>query len=1192
MTFRSHFPVAAALVLVAPLGQRAGADDAGRAAEQFFERKVRPVLVEHCQKCHGPEKQKGGLRVDSRKALLTGGDLGPAVVPGDVEKSLLVKAVCWADEALRMPPAKKLADAVIADLKTWVKAGAPWPGPAAGGTATQPKGPRPITDEDRKHWAFQPVKRPALPAIADTSWAASPIDNLVAAKLQAKSLRPNPPAAPRELIRRAYFDLIGLPPTPEEVAAFEADPSPTAFAAVVDRLLARPQFGERWGRHWLDVVRFAQTNGYEYDQEKPLAWKYRDYVIKSFNADKPYDRFVLEQLAGDELPDATDDTLIATGFYRLGVWDSEPDDGRAAEFENLDDVLVTTGASFLGLTVGCARCHDHKLDPIPHEDYYQLLAFIRNVRTYNGSRQEPEAGGFVPLGDRAAIDKKLSTIAAGVKPLREQLAKAKDGAERRRLETEIDRIINDGVAGLEWALAVRDGAPKQTQVLLRGNPGTPGAEVQPGFPRVLGAPPPVITPPAHGRSSGRRLALAKWIASPTHPLTARVMANRIWQHLFGRGIVKTTADFGKGGTPPTHPELLDFLAADFTGHGWSVKHLIRTVMLSRAYQMSSRADNSQAAAADPGNDLFWRQNLRRLEAEAIRDSVLAVSGTLNPQPGGRGFYPRLAGEVLAGGSRPGDGWGISAGDELNRRSVYAYLKRSVIPPMFDGFDYANVNAPLTERQVTTVAPQALLLLNDAFLRDQADAFAGRVRREAGSNPAKQVDRAYQLALGRVPTAREREVARAYLDRQAAAFTALADRLTFAPDVPGALHVGYLNKLAPVEMLLGPKAGWAYYRGAWSGGYEGIMNVDRARTPFALWAGPAFADGTVTARVTLSTGAELAGVLVRGSAAGTDPRGYEVVIDARDRAVSLVKHGAKPEVLARKPFDPPANKPIPLRVAVDGSRVRVWLDESPLLDVTDREPVTAPGRLGVRAWGGAVSLDGLTVTAGGRTLDVATTPADSAAAAMAGLPEGWVGVGGTWAVADGAVLAEPGQGSKAAWAAGPAVADGVVEADVMLRSPGGDAGLLIRAAALKDGPDELRAYNVNFHAGAIRLGRHDNNWRELKAVPFEVGVNKWHRVRVELTGGRVRITVDGAKDPQIDYTDPDPLPAGKLGLRSFGSKFAVRGLRASADGKTVTADLKPAKPAAPKAVTGDSPQDKALAALCLVLLNVNEFVYVD
>ncbi|OWK46756.1 DUF1553 domain-containing protein [Fimbriiglobus ruber] len=1169
-------------LLVIPASARAADTDAAHAAAQLFERKVRPVLVEQCQKCHGQEKQKGGLRVDSRQALLAGGESGPAVVPGDLEKSLLVKAVCWTDKELQMPPAKKLPDAVIADLKGWVKGGAIWPGDEGGTKAATPKGPRVITAEDRNYWAYRAVNPPVVPA------GKNPIDFLIESKLAEKNIPKNAPATPRELVRRAYFDLLGLPPTPEEVDAFEKDKSPDAFAKLIDHLLASPRFGERWGRHWLDVARFAQTNGYEFDQEKPYAWRYRDYVIRSFNQDKPYDRFILEQLAGDELPDVTDDSLIATGFYRVGVWDGEPDDARAAEYDNLDDVVVTAGAAFMGTTFGCARCHDHKLDPLLHTDYYRLLAFIRNVRTYNGGPITSDSSAFLPLGDRAAAAERLASTKAKVKPLREQLSKAKDAKERRRLETEIDKTERDGTAGIEWALAVRDGAAKPTNVLLRGNPSTPGEEVKPGFPVVFGGKSPAISTPTDGELSGRRLTLAKWVASAENPLTARVMANRIWQHLFGRGIVKTTADFGKGGTPPTHPELLDWLAANFARNGWSVKHQIRTVMLSQAYQMSSRATDPAATAADPANDRFWRQNLRRLEAEAIRDSVLTVSGTLNPATGGRGFFPRLAGEVLAGGSRPGDGWGKSDGPETDRRSVYAYVKRSVLPPMFEGFDYGNVNSPLTERQVTTVAPQALMLLNDNVMREKAAAFAGRVQKEASTDVAAQIERAHLLALGRKPTPQEATVARGYLDKQTAAYGALADRLTFAPDVPISLHVSYLNRLRPSETLLGPKTGWEYHRGSWSGGYEGILTVDRARTPFALWAGPAFADGTVETKVTVSNAMEVFGVFLRGSVDSDTARGYEIAIDARDHVVTLVRHEKKPVTLARVPFHPRANEPFPLKIAADGPRIRAWFGSGsePLIDVTDTEPVTAAGRLGVRAWGAAASLDGLSVTTAGKTQIVATTPVR--AGAGDGLPAGWTAGGGTWAVGDGAILAEAAPGSKAIWDAGPTVADGVIEADIMLRADNGDAGLLVRASDVRDGHDSLNAYNINIRPNFLRLGRHENNWKSLKEVPYAFQVGRWHHLKVEMTAGRVRIFVDGSSEAAIDYTDETPLPSGKIGLRSMASQFSARNVIATAGKARSVADMRPAS----LPPTLASAADKALADLCLVILNLNEFVYID
>jgi hypothetical protein len=579
-----------------------------------------------------------------------------------------------------------------------------------------------VTEQDRRYWAFQPVRRPAIPRVA-AGQPANPIDAFLLEKLQSRGLTLSPPAPRRELIRRAYFDLIGLPPSPEAVDAFVSDPALDAYERLIDRLLAMPQYGERWGRHWLDVVRFAQTTGYERDDEKPDAWRYRDYVIKALNEDRPYDQFVREQLAGDELDAVTDDSLTATAFFRLGVWDDEPDDARQAEFDDLDDMLSVTASTFMGITLGCARCHDHKFDPIPQEDYYSMLAFLRNIRPYSKPGKGADKANFVKL---------------------------KGGGQ---------------------TLAVHEfgPVPKATHVLLRGSAATPGKEAQPRFVQVLcpsaeAAAPTISKAGPTAKTSGRRRVLAEWVASPQNPLTARVIANRLWHYHFGRGIVATPSDFGKTGLGPTHPELLDWLAAETVAGGWRLKRMHRLIMTSRAYTQSSRAHNLRGEAVDPGNGLLWRQNLRRLEAEAIRDNILAASGRLNLKMGGRGIFPTLAKEVLETQSRPGYGWGKSSKDEECRRSVYIFVKRTLGVPFLETFDEASPDTPTAARPTTTIAPQALILLNSKFLDEQARAMAGRLITEGGNNPAANVERLFRLALGRSPDMDETRIGRAYLER--------------------------------------------------------------------------------------------------------------------------------------------------------------------------------------------------------------------------------------------------------------------------------------------------------------------------------------------------------------------------------------------------------------------------------------------
>ena len=938
-----------ALVALAQCRPCPAADDKSSTPEQvqFFESQVRPVLVEQCLGCHGDKKVKAGLRLDSRASALTGGDSGPAVVPGKPEESPLVAAIRY--EGPEMPPKGKLPQRQVEALTQWVRMGAPWPGggsPAAGGSEPTPGIRRPgyqVTDNDRAHWSFRPLQRPSVPAISGPSGPLKPIDAFLRAGLDAKGLKPNSPATKHELIRRATYDLTGLPPTPAEVAAFEADGSPDAFEELVDRLLESPRYGEKWGRHWLDLVRFAETNSYERDGVKPNAWRYRDYVIRSFNQDKPYGRFVREQLAGDELPDGGPDGLIATGYYRLGLWDDEPADREQARYDGLDDIVATTGQVFLGLTVDCARCHDHKLDPIPQKDYYRFLSFFQNVNHYRNGGPTDEA---TLLSDDAAkrafeeanleLNRRRDQVLASVAALEEEfkvgyekarggkldsadledltfrfyrdtweqlpefdslkpeeagklpdglfslvprtrnesfgfvfegtLAVPRDGRytfyldsdDGSRLMVDGSEVVEyDGIhdqgheqsgsielkqgrrpirleyfqaghglgLGVAWsgpgfnhrslsapkgnespsgpraltpadfarvlrreapailgeekarllrdlrtqlgdlkkrkvpadrALVVTEAGPQapETHVLLRGNPHSLGDKVEPGFLQVVGTSAPTLPTPLPGsKTTGRRTVLADWIASPDNPLTARVMANRVWQYHFGRGIVRSSSNLGTQGDRPTHPELLDWLASEFVANGWRLKPLHRLILASDAYKMSSRSDEA-ALAADPMNDRFWRFDMRRLTAEEIRDSILAVTGTLSPKMYGPGVYPEIPAEVMAGQSVPGAGWGKSSPEDQSRRSVYVHVKRSLILPILETFDLAETDRSSPVRFATTQPTQALGMLNGTFMNRQAKLFADRLRREAGPEAPRQVEHALRLVTGRQPTDKE------------------------------------------------------------------------------------------------------------------------------------------------------------------------------------------------------------------------------------------------------------------------------------------------------------------------------------------------------------------------------------------------------------------------------------------------------
>lgn len=730
-----------------------------------FQRQIQPIFAKRCFSCHGPDAAEGGLRLHEREAAMAELDSGErAITPGDVEKSALAFRIATDDESLRMPPeGPALSPEEVALVRRWIQEGANW----------------------EKHWAFLPVEPQTPPEVKNRDWVANPIDAFILRGLEDAGLKPAPPADKATLLRRVYYDLIGLPPTPEQMDAFLADDSPTAYEEVIDRLLNSPQYGERWARHWLDVVRFAETNSFERDGVKPNAWRYRDYVIRSFNNDKPYDRFILEQLAGDELPDRSAETIIATGFYRLGVWDDEPADPLQSKFDELDDIITTASHGFLGLTLDCARCHDHKIDPIPQKDYYRMLAFFADLRPYGtrGDQQSwnqtdissPELAAQYEALDRrqAELRRQMTEIEQrGIVKMSAEDQRKTEGNERAKVLAEkLQNYLSDE----DWRqytelksqmdsaekerkrLPPRESAlsvahcyvnPPETFVLLRGNPHSQGDPVTPGFPSIFETEDPVIAaPPPNAQSSGRRLILAKWIASPDNLLTARVMVNRIWQHHFGRGIVRSPNNFGLGGDPPTHPELLDWLAHDFVQGEWRIKRLHKLILLSNTYRMSSQA-SPEGLAQDPNNDLFWRFNMRRLGAEEIRDSIHAVSGQLNLKMYGPGMYPELSREVLQGQSQPGSGWGNSPPEEQARRSIYIHIKRSLIPPSLANFDFPETDRTCEARFVTTIPTQALGMLNGDFVQKQARAFARRLRKEAPGDVRSQVHRGLRLVFSR------------------------------------------------------------------------------------------------------------------------------------------------------------------------------------------------------------------------------------------------------------------------------------------------------------------------------------------------------------------------------------------------------------------------------------------------------------
>jgi hypothetical protein len=746
------------------------------------------------------------LDLRSRDAALKGGGHGPALVPGDAAGSRLYRHITG-QEKPQMPMGGRLTDAEIAIIKNWIDSGAPWDA-----TEAVPM-KHDFTGQQRRFWAFQKVTKPAVPKVAGLR---NPIDAFVVSKLQAQNLKPNPPADKITLLRRAYFDLIGLPPTPEDAQSFLADRSPAAFEHVVDRLLASPQYGERWGRHWLDLARYADSAGFKADETRPNVWRYRDYVIQSFNEDKPYDRFVKEQIAGDELYPDNAAARIATGFDRLWPDESNLANPILMRQEILNDITDTVGAVFMGMTYGCARCHDHKFDPILQTDYYRLQAFFANVRNddrtslltgeqeiaYRKQRaewenqtreirakmeeilapvrvkktqdsigmfpKEAQDAVFMPAADRSPMQWQMYYRSASRLPSDADLEKILRGEAKERyaaLKTELVKFeslkpVEQGVA--EGMIDASRSAPP-TFVLSKGVWDAPVEEVQPGFLTILDPNAPKIIAPEGMNSTGRRSVLAKWLADPANPLTARVMVNRIWQGHFGTGIVGSSSDFGVMGDRPSDPELLDYLAASFVEDGWSIKKMHRLMMLSATYQESS-AYQSEAAKIDPENKRHWRFDRRRLEGEAIRDSMLLASGRLNLNMGGPGVFPPLP-EGTSRGSKY-LAWKPEADPaQANRRSVYVFVKRNLRYPLFEAFDFPDTHESCSRRFATVSPSQPLMLMNDDLVRDWSGALAGRVLNDGGLSPEQQVDRAFRIVFSRSPNDDERRAALDFLDRQ-------------------------------------------------------------------------------------------------------------------------------------------------------------------------------------------------------------------------------------------------------------------------------------------------------------------------------------------------------------------------------------------------------------------------------------------
>ena len=832
------------------------------AADISFSTDVRPILEQKCLTCHGSDTPMSNLDLRTREGMLKGGARGPAVIPGDASESRVYLQISGTEGPV-MPMGGALSDDEILTLKDWINQGAKWDVDKIGEGAQAAKvadtkaheKAEKISAADRNWWAFQRPVRHAKPKVADKRWNRSPVDAFIKAKLEEEGLVPAPRAGKRTLIRRAYLDLLGLLPPPSEVEAFVNDKSRNSFKNLVDRLLASPRYGERWGRHWLDVARYADSGGYEHDYDYPYAWRYRDYVIQALNDDKPYDQFIREQLAGDELDEVTFETLIATGFNRVAptVGFREKDNPQY-RYTYLDDMIGTTSRAFMGLTVNCARCHDHKFDPILQTDYYQMMATFFSFVNYDYPLASPEEvaayearkseiqGMIDPLKERiseieapykdTAFEKRLKDFpeeiqvavhtpeaerTPGQKLLAEQvitlraraadvaeLLPAADQEEMKKLKTEIAALEKQMPEDLPRAMGISDGdyrfapdgrgdeklpgkgdredfgvtegsflpvagkpyVPPQAFLLPGGDYRTKGEEVQPGFVTVLArGDEPTQIPPKSGRvSSGRRRALAEWIASEDHPLTARVMANRIWHFHFGRGIVTTPSNFGRTGQPPVYPKLLDWLSTEFVRRGWSIKAMHRLIMNTESYQMASSFPHEANQQADPGGKFLWRFPQRRLEAEAIRDVVLNASGNLNFEMGGKPFFPPIPKSVRLSFNK-GEWSMTEEGPDVWRRSIYSYWKRGLKYPMFEVFDQPDPNVTCERRASTTVPTQALTLLNNEFVLLQAKHFAERVAEEAGEDQKARVSAAYEIALSRPPSAKELDMNLSFLASQ-------------------------------------------------------------------------------------------------------------------------------------------------------------------------------------------------------------------------------------------------------------------------------------------------------------------------------------------------------------------------------------------------------------------------------------------
>lgn len=688
-----------------------------------FENHVAPILIRNCLECHQTRNLSGGLALDTASAIATGGETGAAVVRNSAASSLLFQRVSDGE----MPPpqhgeSRALAESDVEILRQWIDAGANFPAERRLDIYERTNDVR----GGRDWWSFQPLRRVDPPWSAAVPAGSNPVDAFIHDVLQEHGLTPAPPASPAQLLRRLYWTTTGLPASEAQIAAFTANPSHEAKALLVNELLDSPHFGERWARHWLDVVRFAETSGYERDQTKPFAWKYRDWVVNAFNIDMPYDEFIRKQLAGDQISHRSESSVIATGFLRLGTWNDEPNDPEDYKYERLEDLVHATSSAFLGMTTKCARCHDHKFDPIPQEDYYRIAASFWSGPIAPGPADL--LGG--PGADALGYPEVLGWTDVNTPPL--PLHLLKNGDRHHPMQA-----VTAGV------LTCVPGQRSELDSNLS---------------------------PIEGNARGARLQLADWIASPDNPLTARVIVNRLWQHHFGEGLVRSSNNFGFTGDRPTHPELLDWLASELIDNKWSLKHIHRLILTSATWQQSSLHPQQDAfSMKDSANRFLWRANRRRLEAEAVRDGLLAASGELDLRIGGPGFFPTISAEALEGLSRKGSAWTASPESEQLRRSLYIFTQRSLLPPMMTAFDLCDTTLPCGQRDVTTVAPQALTLLNNEFIHKRAESLSQRITRNHPDAEYAQIHAIWRSILNRPPSWGEMGMSKEHVQQQSDRF---------------------------------------------------------------------------------------------------------------------------------------------------------------------------------------------------------------------------------------------------------------------------------------------------------------------------------------------------------------------------------------------------------------------------------------